>query len=427
MWRHGRALTEKSRRSAADDPSLARPEGGRRVVTTLTRGRIGWWVFVFLLAGVALFVGYSFVGLFVLGVFGYYATRPICDRVSAVVDSERLAAVLTVLTVLIPVILVVFYAGYQILQQLQRRTTEGVISMLASRLMALRAVPGTEETDPSFLLQHPPSLGQLNSLSSGAGLEQAFDALGGLFGGVLLLALAVALAYALLEYDDALSSGFETLVGGRETTVYTYALAVDDDLESIFFGNLLFAVLMSVIATVTYAATNLVAPADIHVPMVFALGFLTGVASLIPVVVGKLVYLPVVAYLGFQAMETGAVGFVFVGGTLAVYALVLDILPQSFIQPFVSGRQVNAMLLLFAYILGPILFGWYGFFLMPILFVLILETVRIVLPELLHAEPIDPDAKLAEETGADTQDLNEDTVTSGDTPSGADATKSAQN
>ena len=395
-------------------------------VTTLSRDRVGWWVYVLALAGAALFIGHSFVGLLVLGLFGYYATRPICDHVSTVIDSESLAAALTVLTVLVPVFLVVFYAGYQILQQLQRRTNEGVVSMLTSRFMGLEAVPGTEETDPSVLLQHPPSLDRLTSLSTGSGLEQAMSALNGAFGGVLLIALAIALAFAFLEYDEAISDAFATLVGGRETTVYTYALAVDDDLESIFFGNLLFAVVMSVIATVTYAVTNLVAPAGIQVPLVFALGFLTGVASLIPVVVGKVVYLPVVAYLGFQVTETGGSGFVFVGGALAVYVLVLDLLPQSFIQPYVSGRQVNTMLLLFAYILGPILFGWYGFFLMPILFVLMLETVRIVLPELLHAEQIAPDVKLARDTGADPQDVRENTFASDDTDSSTEPTETAQ-
>jgi predicted PurR-regulated permease PerM len=395
-------------------------------VTTLTRDRLGWWLYVIALAGAALFVGYSFVGLLVLGLFGYYATRPICDSISTVLDSERLAAAITVLTVLVPVFLVVFYAGYRILQQLQRRTGEGVGSMLTSQFMGLRAVPGTEETDPGYLIRNPPSLDQLTSMSSGSGLEQAMNLLNGIFGGVLLISLAIALAYALLEYDEALSDGFATLVGGRETTVYKYALAVDDDLESIFFGNLLFAVVMAAIATATYTATNLVAPSGIHVPLVFALGFLTGVASLIPVVVGKVVYLPVVAYLGFQATKTGESGFVFVGGALVVYFLVLDILPQSLIQPYVSGRQVNTMLLLFAYILGPILFGWYGFFLMPILFILMLETVRIVLPALFHAEPIVPDVKVAKDTGADLQDVSEHTFASDDRAPNTDSTETAQ-
>jgi len=37
-----------------------------------------WWLYIAVLGGVALFVAYSFVGMLVLGLFGYYATRPIC-------------------------------------------------------------------------------------------------------------------------------------------------------------------------------------------------------------------------------------------------------------------------------------------------------------------------------------------------------------
>jgi len=89
--------------------------------------------------------------------------------------------------------------------------------------------------------------------------------------------------------------------------------------------------------------------------MVLVAGFLTGLASLIPVVVGKIVYIPIVALLGFQAVSTDQDGsLVFVGVVLVAYVLLLDILPQSFLQPYLSGRLI---LLLFAY-LGPILFGW---------------------------------------------------------------------
>lgn len=65
---------------------------------------------------------------------------------------------------------------------------------------------------------------------------------------------------------------------------------------------------------------------------------LTGAASLIPLVVGKIIYLPVVAYLGWQAFGSGSCSLAFVGGVLVTYLLVLDILPQMFIQPYITGR-----------------------------------------------------------------------------------------
>jgi hypothetical protein len=47
---------------------------------------------------------------------------------------------------------------------------------------------------------------------------------------------------------------------------------------------------------------------------------------------------------------------------------------------------------LFAYILGPVVFGWYGLFLGPLLLVLVVHLARIVLPELVRGESPTPDA-----------------------------------
>ena len=221
------------------------------------------------------------------------------------------------------------------------------------------------------------------------------------FGTLLLLALAVTLTFFLLKNDDTLADGLRELFGGSDTTAYAYAATVDRDLESVFFGNFLFVVAMAVIATAVYWGTNLLAPAGLHVPMIFVLGFLTGVASLIPIVVGKVIYLPVVGYLALQATDANGNYLPFVGGALVAYVLVLDLLPQTFLQPYITGRQLDVLLLMFAYLLGPILFGWYGFFLLPILFVLMLEAVRIVLPELVHGEPVRPGLEMGESVGTD--------------------------
>ena len=115
-----------------------------------------------------------------------------------------------------------------------------------------------------------------------------------------------------------------------------------------------------------------------------------------------MIYLPIVAYLGFQAVRSGG-SFLFVGGALVAYFLILDILPQTFLQPYITGRQLDMLVLMFGYILGPILFGWYGFFLLPIVFIVMLEAIRIVLPELVRGEALTPDVSLGEGVGTDPQ------------------------
>jgi predicted PurR-regulated permease PerM len=346
--------------------------------------------------------------------FGYYATRPICTWFHQYTDSKGLSAGLTVLALLLPLLLLTLYVGLRVVQQLQQRFEGGVISMLVSRVFGV----DIEDSGLTELLQDPPSLGEVGDLLFGSNVQQGLQVLDALLGAVLLLALAATLSYALLVYDEALSTAFAELVDGRDETVFVYARAVDTDLESIFFGNLLFVLAMSVLATATYLLTNLVAPPGLAVPMVFTLGLLTGLTSLIPLVVSKVVYLPVVAFLALSTARSGDGQFLFVAGVLVTYFLVLDILPQSVLQPYISGRQLNPMLLLFAYILGPILFGWYGFFLMPIVLVLMLEVVRIVLPELLHRDAIVSEPGLAEGTGAGAAELEEDSASQ--SPSGTD-------
>lgn len=379
-----------------------------------SRDRLGWWLYMLVLAGATAYLAYSFVGMLVLGVFGYYATRPICDRLRRVVDSRRLASTLTVLAVLVPTLLLVLYAGTQVVHQVQQQLGGSAASMLAARLFGIDSLPASGQTQLLSMLDKPLSGGPLRGSGSiWSMLQSGLEAVQAVFGAVVLLGLSVTLSYVLLERDDVLSETFVTLVGGRETTAYAYACAVDDDLESVFFGNLLFVVVMAVIATVLYAATNVVAPQGLQVPMVLALGFLTGLTSLIPIVVGKVVYLPVVAYLALQATQTGGNHLPFVGGTLLVYALVLDILPQSFIQPYLSGRQFDTILLLFAYVLGPVLLGWYGFFLLPIVVVLLFEAVRIVLPQLVQGETLDAEPMLAADLAADPVELRDERIDSG--------------
>ena len=366
-----------------------------------SRARVGWWLFVFVLAVFVAFVASSFVGMIVLAVFGYYATRPICRWLGNYIDSDGIAAGLTVLLIVVPIISLVLYTGFSVVQQLA-----GVVSLSdgASGALDLSMLPPAQEQTVQTLLQNPQqAISQPRQLAQTAfGLGS--QVLGGVAGGLVFIGLALTLAHFLLTNDDQLAEGFRTLVGGRDTTAYAYAAAIDEDLESVFFGNLLFVGVMAVLAGVVYLATNLLAPAGLTVPLVFVLAVLTGITSLIPIVVGKVIYLPVVAYLAVQAFESGESGaYVFVAGALVVYFLVLDIMPQTFIQPVLTGRQLDAVVIMFAYLLGPILFGWYGFFFLPIAFVAVLEAIRIVLPELVRGEPLTPTVSLGEGIGTDPQ------------------------
>lgn len=358
------------------------------------RSRLGWWLFVALLAVVATLIAYEFIGILVLAIFGYYATRPINDRLATAIDSDDVAAWATVLVVLIPLLLLVFYAGIQLALQAQQAL--GSIGVLPQDL--LQALPVEQRTALQSAFRNPTRL--LSNPQRILDVATMIGSVLGVISGVLLrISLAITLTYFLLANDKALADGFRRIFGGTDSTAYAYGVALDEDFESVWFGNFLFVLVMAVIATVTYWWTNLVAPSGLHIPMVLVLGFLTGVASLIPLVVGKVVYLPVIAALGLQASQAQGTPYLFVGIVLVVYFFVLDFLPQTFVQPYITGRQLDTVMMMFGYLLGPILFGWYGLFLLPMIFIVILEAIRIVVPNLVRGEPMTTEVEIGEAVG----------------------------
>jgi hypothetical protein len=70
-----------------------------------------------------------------------------------------------------------------------------------------------------------------------------------------------------------------------------------------------------------------------------------------------------------------------------------------------------------AYVFGPLLFGWYGIFLGPLILVAIVEFARIVVPWLLappgeKPEPLDPIAAELEREAAESDEVAEEPVES---------------
>jgi predicted PurR-regulated permease PerM len=274
------------------------------------RARIGWWLFIVALGVVAAYVGYSFIGILLLGIFGYYATRPINRRLAAVIDSDERAAWATVVLVLLPLIAVLFSAGFRIFSQVQQALGDSDFAYGEP----LATLPDEQRDMLQSALQNPTQL-----LSNPMDILQTVEPVASTIIGItFLVSLAVTLTAFLHTNDHALSAGLRHLFGGRDTTAYAYAATLDEDFASAFFGNFLFVLAMVVVSTLVYWGTNLLAPANLHVPLLFVLGFLTGVASLIPMVTGKLVFVPVVGYLAFQAIRSDGTSLVFVGVVLVV-------------------------------------------------------------------------------------------------------------
>jgi predicted PurR-regulated permease PerM len=173
----------------------------------------------------------------------------------------------------------------------------------------------------------------------------------------------------LLRFDD-------------DAIVREYLEAVDRELESVLFGNMLNVIVTSLIAIAVYSGYNAYVPAGAQVPYPALAGALTGVASLIPVVGMKIVYVPLTAAAGVSAAMGGDTSLlVYVAGFL------VDTIPDLILRPIFSGETTHVGLLMLAYTLGPVVLGFYGFFFAPIVLVIGLTFANTALPRLLGLDP----------------------------------------
>ncbi|MFB6352556.1 MAG: AI-2E family transporter [Halobacteriales archaeon] len=352
------------------------------------RQRAGWWLLGLALAGVLGFVVYAFIGTFVFGLFLYYATRPIYARLRRRIRPPSLAAGLSLFALALPAILLMTYALAIALQELSRLAD-------VYDLMALESVFGPY-LDVSAIPATPAELATGDGLAAiTSAVESATTYVGFLGTGALHLFVMIAIAFYLLRDDYKLARWARRRFADDAGVLASYWTAVDRSFHQVFFGNILNAALTGTIGAITYSALDLVPPAPLPggIPYPTVLGLLAGVASLVPIVGMKLVYFPAGLYLLGRTFLVGGVDALWYPVAFLVLSFVIvDSIPDLVLRPYISGRNLHVGMLMFAYIFGPLLFGWYGIFLGPMLLVLVVQFVRLVLPELVAGVPIEPGA-----------------------------------
>ena len=328
---------------------------------------------------------YSFVGTFVFGIFIYYSVRPVYRIFRRVVPAGGLAAFLSMFALALPALLVVFYAVTVAVNDFGRLLThQRNVALLSSVLdRYVTAVPTA--IDPEALLSRDIDVG-LVVQSVGIALDilsQSFSLLGL---GVIHLFIMLTLAFYLLRDGDQLASWGHSWVSND--ALLAYGQAVDRDLRNVYFGNIANAAATGAIGVIAYTLLNVyLAPRGAAIPYPALLGMLTGVASLVPMVGMKLVYVPVSLYLTGSLVLAGREDLLwFVAAFALVSLVVVDTVPDIVLRPFVSGGTLHSGTLMLTYVLGSLLFGWYGIFLAPLLLVVTVEFVRVLLPELLGGD-----------------------------------------
>ncbi|KAB1198863.1 MULTISPECIES: AI-2E family transporter [Haloferax] len=353
-----------------------------------------WWSVAAALAGAFIYIVYSFIGTFVFGLFIYYATRPIYRRIRRRVRPPSLAATVAMFALALPVLGLMAYSATIALREFVKYANQLSADDAQISLAAYGIDPEIVESiaSPQALLAY-----DFQSLLTPSAASSVFDSLtvaadtvAFLGIGAVHLFIMIAFAFYLLRDGHKLGRWGRSVFADDEGILEAYLRAVDRDFNNIFFGNILNAVLTGTIGVIAYSLLNVAAPPGVNIPAPALVGLLAGIASLIPVVGMKLVYVPVTLYMAGQAFVANPPGLWFVVLFAAVSFVVVDTIPDLVLRPYVSGRSLHVGAVMIAYTFGPLLFGWYGIFLMPMILVLLVNFARLVLPELLAGKPIRP-------------------------------------
>jgi len=339
---------------------------------------------------------YNFIGAFVLGIFIYYSTRPVYKKLIQYDINKTVSAIIAPVLFIIPVLILLIYtlrivtievrslviqAGDSLFsfideEQIEEFIDRGELDIISPDTFfqnPIEIIQVIQDIDTNILESYFDSIMQLGVV--------LFSSLSGLF---FTLLIAFSLAFYLLRDGHIIRNKIYKFVN-YDATITKYIKKLDNDLEIVFFGNILLAIFTGIIGAISFTILTIVFPGGNILAYPALIGILCGVTSLIPVIGMKLVYIPVTATItaiGF--IESGAAGLLFPVAFFVVALVIVDSIPDFIARPYISSRGgISTGVIFFSYILGPLTFGWYGLFLGPLIFVILYEFVEIVLPKIM--------------------------------------------
>jgi predicted PurR-regulated permease PerM len=338
------------------------------------------------------FLAHRFIAPLTVSVFLYYSTRRYFKFLRRLRLPARVRAVTVLVSLAVPLVLLVSYAT--VLLVIEARSFVEQYSLLDMAATNVEWLGDIDEI-PAFTAQGLYEAYQSGDLSPFIEFaSEHAELLTSLVSGFFLnLFVVVIVTYYLLL--DGRRMRYWLLRFDDDAIIREYLEAADEELESVLFGNLLNVIAISLIAIASFTAYNVIAPAPAEVPYPALAGTLTGIASLIPVVGMKIVYLPLTAIAALPIALGGDQSLLpYIVGFLAVAVVVVDTIPDILLRPILSGENTHVGLLMLAYTLGPVVLGFYGLFFAPILLVVALTFADTALPRLLGAAPDEGDEGL---------------------------------
>jgi predicted PurR-regulated permease PerM len=350
-------------------------------------------------------MAFNFIGAISLGIFVYYCTRPIYNFLKKKNIGKTLSAIIAQLSFIIPSILLVAYAIQIIAIEIRTfiSDTSGRIAdilegqEIIQRIIEEEDIFGFFTTEDQIDGRNSDQVTSIEDLISRIdpstvdsiidfSTKLAYSAITSISGLFFTLFIAFALSFYLQRDGDKLKDiVFRIIDYDRDTIEYIEVL--DKDLKIVFLGNIALALSTGVLGATTFYLITILVPGGEILRYPGLIGFMCGIASLIPVVGMKLVYFPVTVILYIVSFIQNSMpeALVFPTVFFLVGLVIVDFIPDLIARPYLGSLGgVSTSILLFSYIFGPLVFGWYGLFFGPLVFVALYEFVIIILPKIIE-------------------------------------------
>ncbi|MGQ5514952.1 AI-2E family transporter [Halococcus saccharolyticus] len=344
-----------------------------------------WGTVALVVFGIIAFVGYMFLPWVVLGLFIYYVARPINQRIGDRIGKGNLSAALTLLLIIVPVVLLLgVFLSIALGQFAAFATSEASGQLLEQSPINVETIPD----DPDQLVNTATTTLSDPSVQSVLAEAQAF--VGAAASGIFMLFLSLLLGFFLLVEDQRLGQWGRDQILGNDAVSIDYLEAVDRGLNSVFFGYTLTIFVIMILTAIIYNVFNFFAPENLLIPATILLAVVTGLFTLVPLVGRSIIYLGIAALLALGAIQLNPTLVWYPLLFFVFMTLAFDNVVRTYIRPYLSGKMFHLSLVMFAYLLGPILFGWYGIFLGPLLMVIVVQFLQVVVPQLRDEETSSP-------------------------------------
>lgn len=355
-------------------------------------------LFGIIISTVMIVIFHNFIGSISLGIFIYYSTRPLYDKLVEKGINKTLSAIISPIIFLIPVFILILYTIRIVTVEARALLIQASGSFFSFVDQDVLEELLDDETALIF-----PNLDTLSQLSSSdimtiiqnidsnvfesvldSGMQFGLFAFSSLSGIFFTLLISFSLAFYLLRDGHILKKKLYEF-SRYDETIIKFSKKLDADLEIVFFGNILLAIFTGVIGAISFSVLTLIFPGGNILAYPALVGVLCGITSLIPVIGMKLVYWPVtliIAAIGL--IESGIPGLLFPFVFFMTGLIIVDSIPDFIARPYIGSRGgISTGVIFFSYVFGPLTFGWYGLFLGPLIFVVAYEFMKIIAPKLL--------------------------------------------